>query len=78
MLGILHFNKKTDVTNALLRISDSLAFHGATARGVYCVIDDAENDRKTVRQRQEQHRAQEPVGTRLRLWRALTWAAIPD
>ena len=30
-IGILHFNKKTDVTNALLRISDSLAF-GAAAR----------------------------------------------
>ena len=45
VLGILHFNKKIDVTNALLRISDSLAY-GATARGVYCVIDDAENDRK--------------------------------
>ena len=32
-LGIMHFNKKTDVTNALLRISDSLAY-GATARHV--------------------------------------------
>jgi DNA polymerase len=45
MLGIMHFNKKTDVTNALLRISDSMAF-GATARHVYAVIDDAENKRK--------------------------------
>jgi hypothetical protein len=45
VLGIMHFNKKTDVTNALLRISDSLAF-GATARHVYAVIDDAENKRK--------------------------------
>jgi len=25
VLGVLHFNKKTDVTNAMLRISDSLA-----------------------------------------------------
>jgi DNA polymerase len=47
MLGIMHFNKKTDVTNALLRISDSLAF-GATARHVYAVIDDAENKRKLL------------------------------
>jgi len=45
IVGVLHFNKKTDVTNALLRISDSLAF-GAAARHVYAVIDDAENSRK--------------------------------
>jgi hypothetical protein len=45
VLGIMHFNKKVDVTNALLRISDSLAF-GATARHVYAVIDEAENQRK--------------------------------
>ena len=31
VLGVLHFNKKTDVNNAMLRISDSLAF-AATAR----------------------------------------------
>jgi hypothetical protein len=43
--GIMHFNKKMDVTNALLRISDSLAF-GAAARHVYAVVDDAENKRK--------------------------------
>jgi hypothetical protein len=47
MLGIMHFNKKTDVTNALLRISDSMAF-GATARHVYAVIDDPENKRKLL------------------------------
>jgi putative DNA primase/helicase len=47
IVGIMHFNKKTDVTNALLRISDSLAF-GATARHVYAVIDDAENKRKLL------------------------------
>ena len=34
-----------DVTNALLRISDSLAF-GAAARHVYGVVADTENDRK--------------------------------
>jgi putative DNA primase/helicase len=47
VIGIMHFNKKTDVTNALLRISDSLAF-GATARHVYAVVDDAENKRKLM------------------------------
>ena len=45
VIGIMHFNKKVDVDNALLRISDSLAF-GATARHVYAVVDDAENKRK--------------------------------
>jgi hypothetical protein len=45
VIGVMHFNKKVDVTNALLRISDSLAF-GAVARHVYGVIDDAENERK--------------------------------
>jgi DNA repair protein RadA/Sms len=45
IVGILHFNKKIDVTNALLRISDSLAF-GATARHVYGVVNDAEHKRK--------------------------------
>jgi putative DNA primase/helicase len=33
IIGIMHFNKKLDVNNALLRISDSLAY-GATARHV--------------------------------------------
>jgi DNA polymerase I len=47
IIGIMHFNKKLDVTNALLRISDSLAY-GATARHVYGVIDDAENHRKLL------------------------------
>ena len=47
MIGIMHFNKKTDVTNALLRISDSLAY-GAAARHVYGVVDDAENKRKLM------------------------------
>jgi 5S rRNA maturation endonuclease (ribonuclease M5) len=47
VVGIMHFNKKTDVDNALLRVSDSLAF-GATARHVYAVVDDAENDRKLL------------------------------
>lgn len=47
IVGIMHFNKKTDVNHALLRISDSLAF-GATARHVYAVVDDEENDRKLL------------------------------
>jgi len=45
IVGVMHFNKKIDMTNALLRISDSLAF-GAAARHVYAVINDAENKRK--------------------------------
>jgi putative DNA primase/helicase len=45
VLGVLHFNKKTDVNNAMLRISDSLAF-AATARHCYVVVDDPENERK--------------------------------
>jgi putative DNA primase/helicase len=45
IIGIMHFNKKLDVTNALLRISDSLAF-GATARHVFAAVDDPENKRK--------------------------------
>src|SRR5262249_31343148 len=45
VVGLMHFNKKLDVTNALLRISDSLAF-GATARHVYAVVNDAENKRR--------------------------------
>jgi putative DNA primase/helicase len=47
IVGIMHFNKKTDVTNALLRISDSLAF-GATARHVYGVVNDDEHKRKLI------------------------------
>jgi hypothetical protein len=47
VIAIMHFNKKTDVTNALLRISNSLAF-GGVARHVFSVTDDAENDRKLM------------------------------
>jgi putative DNA primase/helicase len=47
VMAIMHFNKKMDVTNALLRISDSLAF-GAAARHVYGVINDSENKRKLM------------------------------
>ena len=41
VLGIMHFNKKADVTNAMLRIADSLAYVAA-ARHVYVVVDDLE------------------------------------
>jgi putative DNA primase/helicase len=47
IVAVMHFNKKIDITNALLRISDSLAF-AAVARHVYGVIDDAENERKLL------------------------------
>jgi hypothetical protein len=35
VLGLVHFNKKSDVTNVMLRISDSLSF-AAAARAVLC------------------------------------------
>jgi AAA domain-containing protein/bifunctional DNA primase/polymerase-like protein len=47
VLGLLHFNKKTDVTNVMLRISDSLAFVAA-ARAVYAVVEDDENKRNLL------------------------------
>jgi putative DNA primase/helicase len=47
MLGILHFNKQEEITNAMLRISDGLAF-AATARHCYVVVDDAENKRRLL------------------------------
>jgi hypothetical protein len=47
IIAVMHFNKKVDVTNALLRISDSMAF-GATARHVWAAIDDSENQRKLL------------------------------
>ena len=45
ILGILHFNKKTDVTNVMLRVSDSLAYTAAS-RHVYAIVDDPDNFRK--------------------------------
>ena len=47
ILGVLHFNKKTDITNVVLRISDSLAY-GAAARHVYAIVDDPDNSRKLL------------------------------
>jgi putative DNA primase/helicase len=45
VLGVLHFNKKVDVNNAMLRVSDSLAF-AAAGRHVFAVVDDTENERR--------------------------------
>jgi putative DNA primase/helicase len=45
IVGVMHFNKKADVTNAMLRITDSLAYVAA-ARHVYVVLDDPENERR--------------------------------
>jgi hypothetical protein len=45
IIAIMHFNKKIDITNVLLRLSDSAAF-GAIARQVYGVVDDPDNKRK--------------------------------
>jgi hypothetical protein len=39
----MHFNKKADITNAMLRIADSLAYVAA-ARHVYIVVDDADDE----------------------------------
>ena len=45
IISVMHFNKKNDVTNALLRVAESLAF-GAIARHCFAVIDDLENERR--------------------------------
>ena len=45
ILGIMHFNKKIDVTNIMLRVSDSLAY-SAAARHVYAVVNDPDNHRR--------------------------------
>jgi DNA polymerase len=47
VIAIMHFNKKVDITNALLRISNSLAF-GGVARHVFSITDDVDNDRKLM------------------------------
>jgi len=41
VLGVVHLNKKADVTSAILRISDSLAYVAA-ARHVYVCVNDPE------------------------------------
>jgi putative DNA primase/helicase len=45
IISIMHFNKKADVHNAMLRIADSLAYVAA-ARHCYVVVDDVENQRR--------------------------------
>lgn len=48
IIGIMHFNKKADVHDAMLRIADSLAYVAAS-RHCYVVVDDpgyAENKRR--------------------------------
>jgi hypothetical protein len=47
MIGICHFNKKADVTSALLRVSDSIAYTAA-ARSVYATLDDPEDKNSKV------------------------------
>jgi putative DNA primase/helicase len=44
VIGIAHFNKKVDVTSALLRVGDSIALTAA-ARSVYVVLDDPEDSK---------------------------------
>jgi putative DNA primase/helicase len=41
-LGVMHFNKKVEIDNALARVADSLAF----GRHCFVVTDDPENNRK--------------------------------
>src|SRR5262249_55577804 len=45
IIGVMHFNKKADVTDAMLRIADSLAFVAAS-RHAYIVVDDPEHERR--------------------------------
>ncbi len=45
IIGVMHFNKKSDVTDAMLRIADSSAYVAAS-RHAYVVLDDAENNRR--------------------------------
>jgi DNA polymerase I-like protein with 3'-5' exonuclease and polymerase domains len=47
IIAIMHFNKKIDVTNALLRISNSLAF-GGVARHVFSITKDETNARRLM------------------------------
>jgi DNA polymerase len=43
ILAVMHFNKKADITNAVLRIADSLAY-AAAARSIYITVEDPENE----------------------------------
>jgi putative DNA primase/helicase len=43
ILAVMHFNKKAEITNALLRISDSIAY-AAIGRSIYVALDDPDNE----------------------------------
>jgi hypothetical protein len=43
ILAIMHFNKKADITNAILRVADSLAYV-ATSRSTYIAVEDPDNE----------------------------------
>jgi putative DNA primase/helicase len=46
-VGVLHFNKKVDVDNPVLRVADSIAFT-AMSRHTFVVTDDPENERRLL------------------------------
>jgi hypothetical protein len=46
-IGVLHFNKKVDVDNPVLRVADSIAFT-AMSRHTFVVTDDPENGRRLL------------------------------
>jgi DNA polymerase len=43
ILAVMHFNKKADITNAILRIADSLAY-AAIGRSIYISVEDREQE----------------------------------
>src|SRR5262249_48003300 len=47
VVAVMHFNKKVDVLNMMLRISNSIAF-AAASRHAFGIVDDAENARKLL------------------------------
>jgi hypothetical protein len=47
IIAVMHFNKKADVVNMMLRISNSIAF-AAASRHAFGIVDDPENDRKLL------------------------------
>jgi hypothetical protein len=75
-VGIMHFNKKVDVTNALLRISDSLAF-GAAARHVYGAIDDSDNGRKLLVRAKNNLACRDSAGTLAYRFNSKTVGHVP-
>ena len=53
IIGIMHFNKKADVTNAMLRIADSLAYVAAEAAKGQGVDGGRDEGWQTLEYRQE-------------------------